>query len=427
MKKIIFSILTIISASVIYLYFDEFRHDEIPEGNIVYIVPVYGQSLALGEEALPVTDFRLFGDSTRHHVKTQYLDEKFGYFSNTLLKQRIKRILRSNNRQFETSVYGLGKSFVDANFGDSVYLCTFPAGQGETGIEHLGSNSQAYKKMMTEVKMAYDKASSMGCRVAVPAICWMQGENDLVWETGKNYAQLLKKFREDFERDVKAITHQKRSVECILYQTNCLSISRDSFMMNAYNCQQMRVPETQRQLIANDRRFHASGPVYPYNIVREYVHLDGEGQYRIGYLTGLTLCRILNGQSFQGLQPRQVLRNADTLVVMFAPPSPPLFFDTVTVAKVSNYGFSVIDSMNQDILRKVLLYDDKVYLVCDELKNKKNVAVRYGCNGSYWKSGRNLGPRGNLRDSQKKKCTINGKTFDVNNWCYFFEVKLNKN
>lgn len=424
MKKYIFIILVFILAFAGYIYNNEFMPDALPEGSIVYIVPVYGQSLALGEEALPVTDFEHYGDSTYHHVKTQYMDEKFGYFSPTLFKQRLKRILHSKNRQFETSVYGFGKAFVNAKVGNNVYLCTFPAGQGETGIEYLGSGSPAYDKLMAEVKMAYDKANSMGCRVEVPAICWMQGENDLVWETGKEYASLLKQFRADFERDVKKITHQSRSVECILYQTNCLSLSRDSFMMNSYQCKQMRVPEAQRQLIATDKHFHASGPVYPYNVMREYVHIDGEGQYRIGYLEGLTLCRILKGQSYEGLQPNKISRSADTLIISFNVPCKPLMLDTVTVTKAPNYGFSVIDTTNTNILQKVLLRDDRVYLICDNTKSTIiNAVVRYGCNGEHWKSGRKSGPRGNLRDSQGQhvKCFVNGGTFDVANWCYFFE------
>lgn len=424
MKKIFLALLVLILAAAVFLYVDEFRHDKIAEGSIVYIVPVYGQSLALGEEAQPVTDFTHYGDSTYHRVKTQYLDEKFGYFSLDLLKQRIKRILHSKNRQFETSVYGLGKAFADARLGDNVYLCTFPAGQGETGIEKLGSGSAAYDKMIAELKMAYDEAHSMGCKVEVPAICWMQGENDLVWETGKNYSMLLKQFRADFERDVKKITRQYRSVDCILYQTNCLSLSRDSFVMNAYNCKQMRVPEAQRQLIVSDRHFHASGPVYPYNVMREYVHIDGEGQYRVGYLEGLTLCRLLKGQGFEGLQMDDICRNADTLIVSFKVPCRPLMLDTLTVSKVSNYGFSVIDSANHDILQEVLLRDDKLYLVCDGKRGTiGNAVVRYGCNGEYWKSGWKSGPRGNLCDSQGKavKCAVNSKVFDVANWCYFFE------
>ncbi len=427
MKKIFLASFVLIVAALAYLYVDEFRHDRLTEGSIVYIVPVYGQSLALGEEAQPVTDFAHYGDSTLHHVKTQYMDEKFGYLALTLLKQRVKRILHSKNRQFETSVYGLGKAFVDAGLGDNVYLCTFPAGQGETGIEYLGSDSPAYEKLMTELRMAYDKAASMGCRVEVPAICWMQGENDLVWETGKDYSSLLQRFREDFERDVKKITRQSRSVECILYQTNCLSLSRDSFIMNAYQCKQMRVPEAQRQLISNNKHFHASGPVYPYNVMREYVHIDGEGQYRMGYLEGLTLCRLLKGQSFEGLQPENIRRSADTLIVSFNIPCKPLQLDTVTVTKVSNYGFSVIDSTNTNILHEVLLRNNKIYLVCDDDKSTmKNAVVRYGCNGDHWKSGRKSGPRGNLRDSQGKnvKCTVNGRRFDVANWCYFFEKGL---
>ena len=425
MKKILSLLLVVIVVSSAYLYFTEFSHDDIPAGSTVYIVPVYGQSLALGEEAPLVTDFGRYGSQTRHHVKTQYIDEKFGYFSNTLLKQRMKRIMQSKNRQFETSIYGLGQCFINYGMGDNVYLCTFSAGQGETGIEYLGKGSPAYDKMIDELKMAYDKAVSMNCKVEVPAICWMQGENDLVWETGRDYAGLLKRFLEDFEKDVMSITHQQRPVECILYQTNCLSLSRDSFDMNAYHCKQMRVPEAQRQLIAEDSHFVASGPVYPYDVVREYVHIDGLGQYRIGYLEGLSVCRLLKGQTFKGLQPSGLQRNGDSLIVSFDIPCKPLAFDTVMVAKVSNYGFSVIDSTSHNILREVLLRDDKVYLVCDG-KSMNNAVVRYGCNGDYWKSGRKSGPRGNLRDSQGQtiRCEAGGKTFRVDNWCYFFEKKF---
>ena len=413
----------IVVVSCVYLYFAEFTSDKVPAGSTIYIVPVYGQSLALGEEAQPVTDFKRYGELTNHHVKTQYMDEKFGYFSNTLLKQRLKRIMQSKNRQFETSIYGLGQCFVDSDMGDNVYLCTYSAGQGETGIEHLGKGSFAYNKMIDELKMAYNKAVSMNCKVEVPAICWMQGENDLVWETGKDYAGLLKHFRENFEKDVMSITHQQYPVKCILYQTNCLSLSRDSFDMNAYYCKQMRVPEAQRQLIVTDKHFLASGPVYPYDVVREYVHIDGLGQYEVGYLEGLTLCRLLKGQSFKGLQPKDIQRNGDSLIVSFDIPSKPLVFDTITVSKVSNYGFSVIDSTSHNILQEVLLRDDKVYLICNKLP-ANNIVVRYGCNGDYWKSGRKSGPRGNLRDSQGDG--MNGKDFRTDNWCYFFEKSLSQ-
>ena len=195
--------------------------------------------------------------------------------------------------------------------------------------------------------------------------------------------------------------------------------------MNAYYCKQMRVPEAQRQLIVSDKHFVASGPVYPYDVVREYVHIDGYGQYQIGYLEGLSLCRLLEGHTFKGLQPNEIQRSGDTLIVSFDIPCKPLVFDTITVSKVSNYGFSVIDSTNHNILRETLLRNDKVYLVCGG-NNINNAVVRYGCNGVHWRSGRKSGPRGNLRDSQGKstECEVNGKRFRVDNWCYFFEIKF---
>ena len=70
---------------------------DIPINSTVYVVPVYGQSLALGEEAKMVTNFDTLKVSCNHRVRTELLDEQFGYFSNTIFKQKLKRIFRNRN------------------------------------------------------------------------------------------------------------------------------------------------------------------------------------------------------------------------------------------------------------------------------------------------------------------------------------------
>lgn len=414
----------IIIVMIVGIYLFSTRTDHIAKGSVVYIVPVYGQSLALGEEANLVTDISTYGQETKHRVKSEFINERIGYYADNIYKQRFKSIFRVERRHFESSVFGLGEYFTNMNLGNQVYLCTFPAGQGETEIARLGKGSNPYKKFIDEIKMIYKEATSQGAKVTMPAFCWMQGENDLVWNTKDNYLALLRKFRADVEKDVKEITHQDMPVECILYQTCCLTLAKDKMITNKYECPQMRVPESQRQLILQDKHFHASGPVYPYDVMREYVHIDGVGQKQMGWLEGLTLGRILKGEKFIGLQPKTLVKHGDTLIVNFNVPVPPLTIDTISVAKVNHYGFSVVNKNDHDILRQVMIKENCVFLICNK-SNNSSLKVRYGACGDYMKSGRKSGPRGNLRDNQGVliSCRIGTKLYPLNNWCYMFELE----
>ena len=217
-------IVVVVLASVAYYLL---RADRLPEGAVVYIVPVYGQSLALGEETKLITDIDDYGDKTSHRVKSEFLNERIGYFSDNLQKQRIKSIFCIKSRHFESSVFGLGECFVKMNTDKNIYLCTFPAGQGATQISLLDKGTKPYNKFIDEIRMVYEKASAQGAKVIMPAFCWMQGETDLTMNTKYDYSARLKKFRSDVEHDVKAITHQTESVSCILYQTNNLTLTEE--------------------------------------------------------------------------------------------------------------------------------------------------------------------------------------------------------
>ncbi|MGC4234433.1 MAG: sialate O-acetylesterase, partial [Niabella sp.] len=262
----------------------------------VLAIPIYGQSLALGEESIRITNFDTFINKCKHRVLTENLDEDFGYFSDTHLKQRFKKLIGDKRRAFELSIYGMSELLCDyfdkKGVGDSLLICTFPGGQGATGINDLSKNSKAYTKFLEELKDAYETAKDQGLNFVVPAFCWMQGENDVVWGTSKNYKEDLKKFHSDFNKDVKAITKQKEDVVCICYQTNCITLSKKYTPehFSDYNCDVTAVPQAQMELVRDDPFFIASGPVYPYSFVEnERVHLDGLSQKKIGYLAGLSV------------------------------------------------------------------------------------------------------------------------------------------
>lgn len=419
MKKVL---LVIISISVLI----GCSEGSIKEKTII-AVPIYGQSLALGEEAELVTNFDTLRKQLNHRFFTENLDESFGFYANTIFKQKIKRILNYTKRKFEISSYGMAEyvvTFWKKQANEDFLFCSFPGGQGATGIDFLGEKSSAYQKMLSEIRNAYDLAKKKECKFIVPAICWMQGENDLVWNIKGSYKDKLSKLRSTFERDIKSITKQTIGVKFIMYQTNCLTISKLTFDANNHSCPQTRVPQAQLELLLSDSNFVASGPTYPYVIKREYVHLDGISQKRMGYLQGISLIKMLSGEKVYGLIPISFIKKDKSIIISFNVPVPPLVIDTVNVSKIENYGFSVINKKNKNVLNRVFIEKNNVHLQCNEHLN--NVKVRYAVNGMHWKTGNMKGPRGNLRDSQGLvfKCKIGDKYFGLDNWCYMFDYEI---
>lgn len=413
-----------ISYGVVMYYSSDTK---LQEGSTIIMVPVYGQSLALGEESELITNVDSLSLIYNNKVLSVNLDDKFGFFANTVFKQDVKRLLRRKKRVFELSAYGIGEftaaRWIRHNCQDSL-ISVFSEGQGNTGIDYLNTNSAPYKKLLEEVTNAFNKASSKNCKLVVPAFCWLQGENDITHNTGQGYKQKLQHFRAQFDLDVKRITHQTETVKCILYQSCCLSLSETKFDSLSYTCPQMDVPQAQMELVRDDENFCASGPVYPYSIAREYVHLDGISQKRLGYLEGISLQKVLGNQKSKGLTPSDVSIHGNTIDISYNIPYPPLVLDTVQVKYVSNYGFSVINKEDKNILERVHLKDNHVILTC--CSSPYGCKVRYGVNGDYWKSGKLHGPRGNLRDSQGNQysCKISGQTYRLDNWSYMFEFSI---
>lgn len=421
MKNIALAFLPII----ICVLFSECCKNKIT-GKKIVAIPVYGQSLALGEEAELITNFDSLKEKCNHSIVTENIDGKFGYFSNNLIKQKIKKIIKYKKRVFELSCYGMAEclfAFSEKIKSDKDFvLCIFPSGEGTAGIENLEKGSKPYKIFLKKIRKADKIARKGGNTFIVPAFCWMQGENDIVWNTGKKYKRDLIKFRKNIEKDIKNITHQKENVKCILYQSSCLSLAKDSFHMNSYNCCQAKVPQAQMELIRDNKNFIASNPTYPYTVKREYVHIDGISQKRLGYAEGLAYIELINGRKNKGLVPESIITKKDTIIISLNTPYPPLVFDTTEVKKVKNHGFSVINKQDKNILKIATLKGDKIYLICSATPH--NTKIRYGVNGSYGKSGNISGPRGNLRDSRGDiyKCTIKGHQYRLDNWCYIFDI-----
>lgn len=376
------------------------------EHKTILCIPVYGQSLALGEEAERITDFDSLAAYAGGRIVTENLDHRFGYFENDELKKFAKKLIGYQKRAFELSVYNMAKVLADSTGSDTL-ICIFPGGQGATAIANLSKGTEPYQKFIKDIKSVYEKATENGWEFFIPAICWMQGESDIVDYPDTDYKQMLQQIRNDMNADISNITQRSENIPFICYQANSLTRA-EQFKAQDYKCRETYVPQTFVELLRDDSCFWASGPTYPYTCVNEKIHIDAIGQQSIGVLAAKSVLGILQGKErFRGLIPVSVTSQNTSVTIHFNIPSSPLSIDTIQVTKAEYYGFSVINKQNQNIAQSIVVGGDSVIINCTEAPI--DCRIRYAVNGDYMKSGNLHGPRGNLRDA-------------TNHWCYQFDI-----
>ena len=387
----------------------------------VICIPVYGQSYALGEEAIRITNYDSLRINYNGRIVTEKMNYVFGYFDHSSrLKQFVKRLLHYDRKAFELSVYGMAESLI-TELGQDTILCIFPGGHGLTDIKGLMKPVDPYIKFIEEIDFAYQRAQKLGWGFQIPAVCWMQGESDIADYPDTDYKALFHQMYHDLNTDIKQITHQANDIRIICYQSSALT-KGDRFKNNNYEGREGRTPEIQMELVRDDSLIWAMGPTYPYDYLREALHIDAVGQKRIGDLAAKSALGIIRKEPrFIGVVPIETIVKGNKLSIIFNVPTPPLRFDTIQVMKADNYGFNVIRQDNTDIISNVFLQGDTVVITCQG--SPIGCKIRYGVNGEFRKGGRLHGPRGNLRDSQgeKRKVRICGNTYPQDNWCYIFD------
>jgi len=376
---------------------------------VVVCIPVYGQSYALGEEATRITNFDSLRIKYNGRIVTEQLDYTFGYFDHSSqFKQWVKRVLHYDKKAFELSVYSMAEELA-TKLGEDTIICIFPGGHGMNTIEQLMKPSEPYNKFVKEISTAYEKAQERGWGFYVPAVCWMQGESDIVEYPDYDYKEYFHRMYNDLNTDIKQVTHQKDDIRIICYQSTTITKGL-RYKANNYNATEPKTPTAQMELIRDDSLIWASGPTYPYDFVNESLHIDAVGQQSIGKLAAKSALGIIRNQKrIIGLVPISCAVEDKDIRIEFNVPCPPLCIDTIQVNKVDNYGFSVIRKDDMDIISSVSIDGNTVVLKCEE--SPENCKIRYGINGEFLKGGRKIGPRGNLRDSENH----------VANWCLIFE------
>ena len=379
---------------------------------VVVCIPVYGQSYALGEEAKRITNYDSLRIKYNGRIVTEHMGHVFGYFDHSSrYKQYLKRLLHYDRKAFELSVYSMAESLA-SQLGEDTLICIFPGGHGMNTIQELMKPVDPYNKFIAEIAHARHEAKRRGWEFYVPAVCWMQGESDIVEYPNYDYKEYFHRMYNDLNTDIKAVTGQKDDIRIISYQTTTVTKGL-RYKPNNYDGTEARTPNAQMELIRDDSLIWASGPTYPYDFVNESLHIDAVGQKSIGLLAAKSAMGILRNEKRNiGLVPIKYEVDGNDIRILFNVPEPPLCFDTINVRKVDNYGFNVIRKDDTDIITDVLIEQNTVVVKCTE--SPSGCKLRYGINGSFLKGGRRCGPRGNLRDSQSI----------ISNWCFLFELEI---
>lgn len=410
-KRGIYFLLGLVIVGITYFIYDKVSPKDYGH-KVVVCIPVYGQSYALGEEATRITNFDSLRIKYNGRIVTENLDYTFGYFDHSSqFKQWVKRMLHYDKKAFELSVYSMAEELA-SKLGEDTIICIFPGGHGMNTIEQLMKPSPPYLKFIKEIECAYNEANERGWEFIVPAVCWMQGESDIVEYPDYDYKEYFHRMYDNLNTDIKQVTHQKNDIRIICYQASTITKGL-RYKANNYNATEPKTPTAQMELIRDDSLIWASGPTYPYDFVNESLHIDAVGQQSIGKLAAKSALGIIRNQKRNiGLIPMSYQVVENDIKIDFNVPCPPLCFDTVQVNKVDNYGFNVIRRDDIDIVYDVKIDQTSVIIHCKASPEK--CKLRYGVNGEFLKGGRKVGPRGNLRDSEK----------NVANWCLMFDVVL---
>ena len=365
---------------------------------VVVCVPVYGQSLALGEEAVLLTDIWCLYDDSKGRILSEGLGSSFGYYEDQGIKQMVKRLIKYSNRLNENSSYAMAKALTE-QLGKDTAVCIFAGGRGGTDISRLVKGSDPYKIFLENIRKSYEKAQERCIKFYVPAICWMQGESDMFDYTHVDYKKILKQFAIDINNDIKAITRQKEEVKIVTYQSCCLTRCW-KFDPLQYNCYEATIPQAQMELAREKGLFAAGTPVYPFSFVDERIHLDGKSQQETGRRHAFVVLDIIRkGNSSAGLYPTHFSAHDSIITVKFNRGL--LAIDTTTVNTAKNLGFSVITPDGRDITNKVNVTPDSIVITCNA--PAKACSIRYGINGTKQKTGGKAGPRGNIKAADGKR------------------------
>ena len=394
----------------------------------VTMIPIFGQSLSVGVDALPVI-------STSAKYKAEIM-----FNGGVLAENKAVNFFTSfqslHESNVETPASGIADKIIEqiqkdegisvnSDYWNTHQILFVSCGKGAQNISELMSGY--YTGLQNAIQGAKNICDNLGLTLNVPCWVFIQGETDQVDDTSySDYKTALITLQTNFNTYVKSVTGQENNIKCVLYQVGGQNIAGDIKYPTYTNTDIMNVPLAHMHLVRDNDNFVASTPVYVCTHNNRSYHLTGEGSKMLGEYCGIACKSIMFGEkSPTGLVPLSYTISDNTLSIVYDVPVPPIRIDTEWVNEVAHYGYVLLNSNDEDIISSVSVFNDTVTIECTE--SPINAMLFYGFNGTQRYDGRIAGSRGNICDSAKftESGEIGGKIFTLGNYAYDFVKLLN--
>ena len=299
-------------------------------------------------------------------------------------------------------------------------------GKSITALNKNGASPERYESLVRGIRRGHALATVQGKTFNVPCFTWTQGEQDVYDGMSlATYKNLLIGLRNDIDTDAKAVTSQTNNVKCIMYQT----ASHNRYFLTSLQAARAKNPYiavAQYQLaIESNNDFYMATPLYPFDYNSDNVHLRAEYSRLMGAYYGYVAKKVLvDGVDWKPLHPTSYTVVGNQIKIKFYVPVKPLVIDTDWVREIDNYGFNIYRGSNEIGITNVAVSgEDELTITCSGALQLGD-RLTYAINGEN--TGRFIGSRGNIRDSQGDNIQyqIECTTYHMHNWLPIYEETL---
>ncbi|HBR0142212.1 TPA: hypothetical protein ACU5PK_004821 [Klebsiella pneumoniae] len=328
---------------------------------------IYGQSLAIGDEAFSVVTRQpsqlgnlMLGKAVRGTYYGRTNDADFGviggeniYYPLTEHRQDGANIITDpgrNTRLGETVASGFMETLKMLhnrakgvkNDEETILACSVTGCSG-TNLATLlkGAATPYYERLMSALRGHMEAAAAMGITdIQVCGMLFLQGENDYGNTTRESFLKMLNQLIDDFNTDARAITGQTDNPGFYLYQTGGQYVSQS---------QGNTLPIDMAQLDITSRAdAFMAAPMFPYPQASNSRTHKAANSYRWwGCAAANTVFRVLNNENRMPFRMVKAVYDGDDIYVSFMTPCPPLavqpYYRVATPVMNSDMGFTVID------------------------------------------------------------------------------------
>ena len=299
------------------------------------------------------------------------------------------------------------------------------------GVTWTHIDTYNFQRMLDLVPgaMAAVEAEEPGASYVIPAVIYIQGEEDYIQGTSiADYKARLKKLVADIREQVQiGIAGQTRPFAFITYQTG-----------STYTRAGILVGQAQLELCLEEPNWYLAAPNYP--VTDKGGHLDSNGYRWLAQQFGKVLSRILiRGEMWRPLSPIEIQHRGREALILFHVPAPPLVFDMPYVINTATdypqKGFVAEDASGTLPISEVEIVGDATVKLTFSRDPVGAVTVQYADRTVH-------NGNGCLRDSDPTVAesnyvytegsgqyesanipALNGKPYPLHNWCVAFSMQ----